>query len=423
VTRLAQAALDTNAALQAWEVSASDGGHFGSSRFADTLDVNTKTVGAVAAALKPLGITDPSAAFRRRAVGQWVSDDFEAEERIDKTWEVTDLLDGPGDYEVRFQYTSGWNGLVMFRAALLAGENEDELQEVVLDEHQGTAAYKSVGNLYALPVEEHDNGLRYFITAEIKGVRSSDKREDRRGCNGEVTIRKLRDESVPLESPRAGPVSEALQGRYGPPGFTGAGIAVGVVQGGYGSVSVLESLGGVEGIEAQAVGRLLPERLGDCTVLVLPQPHNMESFTAKHVRLLEGFVRDGGGLVATHNVVGYRGFPLLLTSVCARGLAHVRDTRWRVAAEHPITAGIDPNAAHQHGYYDHIELEPGPEGVVVAEAAETGRPVVVCGEAGKGRYVAFGMLPGVGRSSDNEEPVEGAEHRLLVDALKWAAGG
>ena len=423
VTRLAQAALDTNTALQAWEVSASDGGHFGSSRFADTLDVNTKTVGAVATALKPLGITDPSAAFRRRVVGQWVSDDFEAEERIEKTWEVTDLLDGPGEYEVRFQYTSGWNGLVMFRAALLTGENEDDLRELALDEHQGTAAYKSVGNQYALPVEEHEEGLRYLLRAEIRGVRSSDKREDRRGCNGEVTIRKLRDESVPLESPEVGPISEALQGRYGPPRFDGDGVAVGVVQGGYGSVSVLESLGGVEGLEAQAVGQLLPEWVTECGVLVLPQPHQVESFTAKHVALLEGFVRDGGGLVATHNAVGYRGFPLLLTSVCAQGLAHVRDTQWRVAAEHPITTGIDPDAAHEHGYYDHIELEPGPDGVVVAEAAESGRPVVVCGEAGKGRYVAFGLLPGVGRSSDNEEPLDGPELRLLVNAVKWAAGG
>jgi hypothetical protein len=271
-------------------------------------------------------------------------------------------------------------------------------------------------------VEAYDPEARYFLVVDIKGVRSSDKREDRRGCEGEVSMRMLRDGDAPLESPEVGPVDPSLQARYGPPSFSGDGVAVGVVQGGYGSMSIVESLRGMDGLDVQPIGKLLADWIGKCAVLILPQPHAVDSFTAANVALLEGFVREGGGLIATHNVVGYRGFPPILTSVCAKGLAHVRDATWEVAREHAITEGMAADESYEHSYYDHIELEAGPDGVVVAEAGESGKPVVVAGEVGKGRYVACGLLPGVGRETDNEVAVTGTELALLTNAVRWCAG-
>jgi len=74
-----------------------------------------------------------------------------------------------------------------------------------------------------------------------------------------------------------------------------------------------------------------------------------------------------------------------------------------------------------HIYYDHIELEPGPQGAVLANAAQSGRPVVVAGTSGKGRYVACGMI--IGLSADNSEIAPtGAERILLENAVRWCSG-
>ncbi len=417
VTRLAQASMDTTDALREWEVAASGGNHYGGSRFGDTVDVNAKTVSEVAAALAPLGITDPSAASRERVAGTWVSDDFEEGERVTKRFDVTELLDGAGTYQIHFKYTSGWWGTNIHRAALAVDETE-----VAADEHVGMAAYASAANVYTLVVEEHDEGATYTLVIDIKGVASRGRPADRQGCNGEVSVRKVRVDDEPLKSPEVGPVAESLQSIYGPPQFNSDGLAVGVVTGGYGSGSVLRALEQQRGLNAQPVGLLEPDWIKDCDVIVLPQPHDVASLTVEQVELLEAFARGGGGVVATHSAVGYRGFPPLLTSICASGLGHVRDTGWRVALAHPITDGIDMDRVHEHSYYDHIELEAGPQGTVVASAGASGKPVVICGDVGEGRYVACGLLPGIGRGSDNEVEVEGEELKLIVNAVRWSAG-
>ena len=140
------------------------------------------------------------------------------------------------------------------------------------------------------------------------------------------------------------------------------------------------------------------------------------------VSALEGFVRNGKGLLTTHNAVGYRGQSPLLTDVCARGLEHVRDPNWIVTTDHPVTAGISRDSPLPHSYYDHIELEAGQAGVVLAKAAVSGRPVVIAGQSGRGRYVACGLCLGLG-ASDEDVPPTGAEKLLLENTVRWCGGG
>jgi hypothetical protein len=75
-----------------------------------------------------------------------------------------------------------------------------------------------------------------------------------------------------------------------------------------------------------------------------------------------------------------------------------------------------------HSYYDFIALGAGPKGQVVAEGLgkEGGHraPVVVCGEHGRGRYVACGLALGLGADDAEREPLE-AELRLLLNAARW----
>ena len=132
------------------------------------------------------------------------------------------------------------------------------------------------------------------------------------------------------------------------------------------------------------------------------------------------FVLAGGGLIATHDAVGYRQMPRLLAAVCAGGSGHVREENWKVSAAHPVTQGLTPGAVLAQAYYDHIELQAGAAGTVVAVSEKSGRPVVVVGEPGKGRYVACGLLPGF--SADAQEaPPTADEARLLLNAVRWCA--
>jgi len=136
--------------------------------------------------------------------------------------------------------------------------------------------------------------------------------------------------------------------------------------------------------------------------------------------VLEAFVLAGGGLIATHDAVGYRQMPRLLAAVCAGGSGHVREENWKVSAAHPVTQGLTPGAVLAQAYYDHIELQAGAAGTVVAVSEKSGRPVVVVGEPGKGRYVACGLLPGF--SADAQEaPPTADEARLLLNAVRWCA--
>lgn len=77
------------------------------------------------------------------------------------------------------------------------------------------------------------------------------------------------------------------------------------------------------------------------------------------------------------------------------------------------------------GYYDQVELAPGPDGVIAAIGEVTGKPVVVAGDFGKGRYVACGLLLGMehdqfGGGDREAEPMDD-EAALLLNAIRWCA--
>jgi hypothetical protein len=119
--------------------------------------------------------------------------------------------------------------------------------------------------------------------------------------------------------------------------------------------------------------------------------------------------------------VGYRSQPVFVPAVCARGTANPADAGWEVVAEHPLAQGLTRGGTLKKTYYDLITVEPGPKGTLIARGVPSGQPVVVCGNAGGGRYVACGLCLGLGRDEKDAEltPDEG---RLLENAVRWAAG-
>jgi hypothetical protein len=195
MTDLDAASLATVKGLQAWETAAGPG--LGGGRFADTLNAAEQTSAEAGKALAALGVSDPGAPFRAHQIGGWTDDDFQpGKERITKTWDVTEAISGPGQYLVRFDYTKGWWGLSMFRVALTSApaDHPNSFTEVIVDQHNGVAAYQDKDNTYTLTVAQHDPALRHFIVADVQGVTSEGKPENRRGCQGEVWMRKVRPE-------------------------------------------------------------------------------------------------------------------------------------------------------------------------------------------------------------------------------------
>ena len=414
--RLNVAALETTQALKEWQRLATGGA--GTTRFRDTVNVTEKTAVDIADSLARFGVRNPIGPYLRKVVGQWISDDFEAQERLTKKWDVTEHVQGSGTFEITLRYTAGWWGVRLFRVVLAsapAGRAED-LTELSVDEHGGSAAYSSKANRYTVTLQKHDPKLRYFILADIQGRRPSDKAENRRGCNGEAQMKARLPEDWQSLLGKQLPVPDAAMPRALGPQFGREGLRVGVVQGGHGSESILAPLRTMAGIDTQPLFAPDAEMLAKCQVVVLPQPR----IPVDSVEGYEDFVRAGGGLITTHNAVGYRGHRPLLTDVCARGLEHVRDEEWIAVAEHPVTEGMQLNTALPHSYYDHIELERGPRGLVLAQAARSRRPVVLCGQAGKGRYVVCGLA--IGLAGDGETPPKGAEKTLIENVVMWCAG-
>lgn len=198
MNELDAAALATAEAMQAWEAAAGPG--LGGGRFADTVQVAEQTSIDIGAALARYEVTDPGAPYRPHKIGGWEDDDFKPDqERITKRWEVTEAVAATGTYEVRFDYTTGWWGLHMYRAALAlapAGD-PDNLTEAVADEHEGVAAHRNENHNYLLNLDDYSPDLLYFIIVDIQGVTSEGKPENRQGCAGEVWLEMRR----PAESP------------------------------------------------------------------------------------------------------------------------------------------------------------------------------------------------------------------------------
>lgn len=406
--------------LQDWErATGGDGG----SRLTDTIQVTEQTVADVSKSLAALGLTNPSLSYFRVKAGAWKDEDFEPQEQRTLSSPVSSQVAGPGPYEVTFTYTAGWHGLTIQHAALVASATDaaEGGKVVAEDKHPGVAACQNQKNVYTLKLNDYDAKLRYFLVVEIRGVRSSDKPENRRGCQGTIMMRKVRVAGEATAVPPLGPLAPEELARYGGPKFTTTDRHVAVLMGGYGSDGILAALQGKPGVEVRPLWAITAKDLATCQVVILPQPRNRDSYRPETAALLQRFVQGGGGLIGLHDAVGFRGLPVLFPEI-ASGSHKVRQEEWVVTGDHPVVAGLAKGTPLAHSYYDFIALQAGPQGEVVARGASEKAPVVVCGPVGQGRYVAAGLIPGLSAEQDAETAPTAAEVTLLVNAARWAGG-
>ena len=212
---LSTAGMETAEALDSWESLCSEGTdtHLGGSRFLDTVDVTEQTVADIARSLEKLGVRNPIGTYLREEIGKWVTEDFDDGPRITKKFDVTSYVKTPGVYEVGFKYTSGWNGLRVYRVALVSTalkftDKPDEQTELSADEHQGSAAVRNRDNVYTVTLERRDPGARYCIVADVQGTPSHGRPPERQGCNGSVWMKGQRPENWRTRIEQAMPLTD-----------------------------------------------------------------------------------------------------------------------------------------------------------------------------------------------------------------------
>lgn len=207
------------------------------------------------------------------------------------------------------------------------------------------------------------------------------------------------------------------------------GAKVGVYHRGLGAQSLIQALKARQGFNGFLLPRLDDSAIGACDVIVIPQS-DVRMHVEQAAERLRRFVNQGGGLLLTHDAVGYgsAGDPLF-PAIGQRGLkARFQfDDRHlvRIAASHPVTAGFQVGDAFIPGFlFDHYVIEQGAAGETLV-SDEKDRPVLVVGGVGLGKVALNGMLPGwVG---SKEQPggapgeLSGKELELFLNTLAWLA--
>ncbi len=204
-------------------------------------------------------------------------------------------------------------------------------------------------------------------------------------------------------------------------------ITVGVTEG-WGTENLLDHLNKVSGCKAFKLNSLSPENLNRCKVIIIPQC-NAPARMTKYLPYLREWVKNGGGVIFTHDAGGFRKHPAIFKEIGA-GFDHPKAAKVKVVKNHPVTASLKTGSLFSPGYdYDHVVFKTGPNGIAVI-ASTSGSPVTVVGEYGKGKVVLDGMLtgvtckPGTCAIIDKKDIAKNnpEEFRLLDNCIKWCAG-
>lgn len=199
-------------------------------------------------------------------------------------------------------------------------------------------------------------------------------------------------------------------------------LKVGVYRRATGGAAMAKALAKVPGLQVIPFKEFTTDSLLACDAVVigactLDRP--------EQVKATRTYLASGGGLVLQHSACG-RGRPETPVPSVARKVIDRRpDTVLAVKDRaHPIAAELPDQ--FEHAYHDHLFLEPGPDGTVVVADRE-GAAVVVAGNAGAGRIVMCGALPGYrydpATFAQAEAEPTGGELQLAVNMAKWAAAG
>ena len=216
---------------------------------------------------------------------------------------------------------------------------------------------------------------------------------------------RLASASVVLKPRRAGPVIRVAVHR------------------GLGEQGTKAFLDGFANVEAEIIDSLSLAVLDrfDCVFILQTTSVNRDDYFHGLARYVK---QGGGGVLFQHDMCGRPkrgvfGEKTPFPEVCSSAPGRTDARRLVVSSAHESIPGAKVGDVHEHMYYDHLELEPGPKGTVVA-ADEAGAPVVIAGEAGLGKVIFDGNVNLT--ASDQDELLTGFNAILAKGAVEWFTG-
>ncbi len=210
--------------------------------------------------------------------------------------------------------------------------------------------------------------------------------------------------------------------RKGPPRFkNNGGIRVAVWDDdAFGAAPIIAALSSDPGYDVAVLHNTKAENLKNCQVIILPQmrmgeKHFKDKATAD---IFRKYVRDGGGLLVTHALVGTRSYPILFPDIVKTvNQVALQENVWHISKDE-ILSGV-PAGKNTSAAKDMIEMTPGRKGRKLT-LSESGKCTTVAGKVKKGRFTACGMGLGID-GNDEDTPLTAAEKNLLFKIVHWLA--
>lgn len=203
-------------------------------------------------------------------------------------------------------------------------------------------------------------------------------------------------------------------------------IRVGILKG-LGDEQIASVLNRQQDMTASLMRDVDPAILGQYDVLIVAQSTTPAQIIHAKGMLHDWVVHGGGGMCFIHDAVGYRKHPIVFRDEMGGGIDNPTGATVKVVAEHLVTKGLKIGQQFNPGFqYDQIAIRTSNNSLALV-ANDKGQAVVVAGPAGKGRVVLDGMLTGwAGAPEDlsgKPHAPEGKELQILVNAVRWLAGG
>lgn len=258
-------------------------------------------------------------------------------------------------------------------------------------------------------------GIRYTFQPELPGSYRVCLRNEKQSLLVRSPVMKVLGEKE---------VDECML-KQGPPIYNGdGGIKVALWHNdSYGAKTMLKTLQAMPDVNVAILNNFKPENLRETQVIVIPQPrHDISMFKEKQfAEAIAGFVKNGGGLLVTHTMVGVRGMPNLVPSVVIRTKpAIINTSEWKVVVKHPVTENISSDFSSST-FVDMVGFEVAKNAVKLA-VAKDGAAILAAGRFGKGRYVPCGLGLAIGRG-DVDCEFSPDELALFQNAVRWLGKG
>ncbi len=419
--------------------------HKPSGRFMSSVIAFHYTADAARELGRMLGFSDPFPEMRPLEIYRWRPADFKnsrARIEIDITGHI---VKNGGEYLVTFDnvdYDREARVVVLISKVSAVAVFPDGKKRVIAVSPDAWGPYPRVPatsyyTAVRLKLPPLPKNAKIYVKVDFAALCSrrfpEDYSPENRHCAGIISLRRMwKQESFPAErktvlTDMKNETSDSEFKNLRPVDTLQKEIAVSVLET-PGAKAIAGALAENKDFKVKLIPALTDQALRQTRVLVVPQLSNTVLYNRPdNSRRLSAWVRNGGGIMLTHDAVGYRGHTVIFRNVGA-GVSHPKGNKVRVAANHPVTAGLPMDSTFYPGFkFDQVVMEKGPAGKVLLRSEEPDkRAVLVAGEMGKGRIILNGMLTGFSGGFNSgggrEHKPSGEESVLLQNGVKWLAG-